>query len=131
MTGLRKMKGEAARLGFLLFFETYETKKWRPVTVRSGGVLLAVPTLSCDVITHLRVSVTITGSTHREIPVSSAAVIAAPTGDLGATRALTSDLIAQLGHRASRVTIARCKYKKQNRHLVVFVSHYVSVQRNP
>lgn len=27
MTALRKMKGEAARLGFLLFFETYETKE--------------------------------------------------------------------------------------------------------
>lgn len=95
MRVLQKTKGEAARLGFLLFMRHTKQKKWRPVTVRSGGVIPAVPTLSCDVITHLRMSVTFTGSTQREIPVSGAAVIAAPAGDLGATRALTSDLIAQ------------------------------------
>lgn len=82
MTALRKIKGEAARLGFLLFMRHTKQKKWRPVTVRSGGVLPAVPTLSRDVITYLRVSVTFTGSTQREIPVSDATVIAAPTRDL-------------------------------------------------
>lgn len=77
-------------------------------------MLPAAQTLPCHLVAHVRQAVTLAGATQREAPVPDPAVVAAPAAHLGATRALTSNLVAQFGHSAARVALARCGQQQDN-----------------
>lgn len=77
-------------------------------------MLPAAQTLPCPLVAHVRQAVTLAGATQREAPVPDPAVVAAPAAHLGATCALTSNLVAQFRHSAARVALARCGQQQNN-----------------
>lgn len=80
-------------------------KEPSPLTIVSGGVLLAVQAGSSVLVTQFSQAVTLTGPTQWEAVVPRQATITASPAHLHTTRTLTSDLVTQLRHCTARVTL--------------------------